>query len=39
MRNLNNLLENNKRWASRTSEANPEFFKILSMQQTQNTYG
>lgn len=33
MRNLNNLLENNKRWASRTSEANPEFFKILSMQQ------
>ncbi|KPZ65497.1 Carbonic anhydrase 2 [Pseudoalteromonas sp. P1-16-1b] len=33
MKNLNNLLENNKRWASRTSEANPEFFKILSMQQ------
>ena len=33
MRNLNNLLENNKRWASRTSEANPEFFKVLSMQQ------
>ena len=33
MRNLNNLLENNNRWASRTSEANPEFFKILSMQQ------
>ena len=33
MRNSNNLLENNKRWASRTSEANPEFFKVLSMQQ------
>lgn len=33
MKSLNNLLENNKRWASRTSEADPEFFKILSMQQ------
>ena len=33
MRKLKNLFENNKRWAARTTEANPEFFKILSMQQ------
>ncbi len=30
MRKLKNLFENNKRWAARTTEANPEFFKILS---------
>ncbi|WP_300581189.1 carbonate dehydratase [uncultured Pseudoalteromonas sp.] len=33
MRKLKNLFENNKRWAARTSENDPEFFKILSMQQ------
>lgn len=33
MRKLKNLFDNNKRWAARTSEADPEFFKILSMQQ------
>ena len=33
MRKLKNLFDNNKNWAARTSEANPEFFKILSMQQ------
>lgn len=33
MRKLKNLFENNRRWAARTSESDPEFFKILSMQQ------
>ncbi|GGF12985.1 MULTISPECIES: carbonate dehydratase [Pseudoalteromonas] len=33
MRKLKNLFENNRRWAARTSENDPEFFKILSMQQ------
>jgi carbonic anhydrase len=33
MRKLKNLFDNNRRWAARTREANPEFFKILSMQQ------
>ncbi len=33
MRKLKNLFENNRRWAARTSESVPEFFKILSMQQ------
>lgn len=33
MRKLKNLFENNRRWAARTSEDDPEFFKILSMQQ------
>ncbi|MGO2074730.1 MAG: carbonic anhydrase, partial [Pseudoalteromonas sp.] len=33
MRKLKNLFENNKRWAERTSKDDPEFFKILSMQQ------
>jgi carbonic anhydrase len=33
MRKLKNLFENNKRWADRTSKADPAFFKILSMQQ------
>ena len=33
MRNLKNLFENNKRWAERTCKDDPEFFKILSMQQ------
>ncbi|MEL0641237.1 carbonate dehydratase [Pseudoalteromonas aliena] len=33
MRKLKNLFDNNKRWAARTSEADPAFFKILSMQQ------
>ena len=33
MRKLKKLFENNKRWAARTSENDPEFFKILSMQQ------
>ena len=30
MRKLKNLFENNRRWAARTSENDPEFFKILS---------
>ncbi|MDN3379385.1 MULTISPECIES: carbonate dehydratase [unclassified Pseudoalteromonas] len=33
MRKLKNLFENNKRWAERTCKDDPEFFKILSMQQ------
>ena len=33
MSKLKNLFENNRRWAARTSENDPEFFKILSMQQ------
>jgi len=33
MRKLKNLFENNLRWANRTSEADPDFFKVLSMQQ------
>lgn len=33
MRKLKNLFDNNKHWAARTSETNPDFFKVLSMQQ------
>ncbi|MDP2634520.1 MULTISPECIES: carbonate dehydratase [unclassified Pseudoalteromonas] len=33
MRKLKNLFENNKRWAERTCKDDPDFFKILSMQQ------
>ncbi|WP_404342297.1 carbonate dehydratase [Pseudoalteromonas mariniglutinosa] len=33
MRKLKNLFENNQRWAERTSKNDPEFFKVLSMQQ------
>ncbi len=34
MRNLNNLLENNRAWAAKIKTANPEFFKQLSHQQS-----
>jgi carbonic anhydrase len=34
MRILGNLFENNRRWAERISEEDPEFFSILSRQQS-----
>ncbi|WP_105188572.1 carbonate dehydratase [Pseudoalteromonas sp. T1lg48] len=33
MKNLSHLFENNKQWAKRTTEQDPEFFKKLSEQQ------
>jgi carbonic anhydrase len=33
MRDLNNLIENNKAWAKSIKEQNPEFFQILAKQQ------
>ncbi len=33
MRKLKHLFENNRHWATRTSESDPDFFKKLSMQQ------
>ncbi|MEO2280148.1 carbonate dehydratase [Pseudoalteromonas pernae] len=34
MKNLRHLFENNKQWAKRTTEQDPEFFKKLSEQQS-----
>ncbi|MBU2968026.1 carbonate dehydratase [Pseudoalteromonas sp. C2R02] len=33
MKHLKNLFDNNRHWACQTTQDNPEFFKVLSMQQ------
>ncbi|SFD22686.1 carbonate dehydratase [Pseudoalteromonas denitrificans] len=33
MKSLKNLFDNNRHWACQTTKDNPEFFKVLSMQQ------